>query len=87
MGKPAKQADPLRARASHVKKSSRAQRHHRTLLSWYRLVLLISYKENTEVNGYDFEEDLSELEDDKEQGRDHVEQFKNEYRLTPSRSL
>ena len=30
------------------------------------------------MNGYDFDEDLSELEEDKEQERDDIEQFKNE---------
>lgn len=31
-----------------------------------------------EVNGYDFDEDLSELEEDKEQERDDIEQVNNE---------
>src|SRR5665213_3861596 len=78
MIKPAKRADPLRARASRVKKSCHAQRDSRTLPSWYYRVQVISFRENREVNGYDFDEDLSELEEDKEQERDHVEHFKND---------
>jgi hypothetical protein len=65
------------ARTSRVEKPRPAQRDRRTLPSWYRRVLLISLKENREVNGYDFDEDLSELEEDKEQERDDIEQFKN----------
>jgi hypothetical protein len=74
MGKPAKRPDHLRARASRVEKSCHAQRDRRTLPSWYYRVQVISFKGNRQVNGYDFDEDLSELEEDK----DDVEQFENE---------
>lgn len=50
------------ARTARVEKPHPAQRDRHTLPSWYRRVLLISFKENREVNIYDFNEDLSELE-------------------------
>jgi hypothetical protein len=80
MGKPAKQADPLRAqaRSSRVEKSRRTQRYSRTLPSWYYRIQAISFKENREINAYDFDEDLSEMEEDKEQERDDAEQLKEE---------
>ncbi|KAK3934240.1 hypothetical protein QBC46DRAFT_400360 [Diplogelasinospora grovesii] len=75
MDKFAKQANPLRARASRVEKSRRAYRDSRTLPSWYYRVHAISFKEKREVYADDFDEDLSEAEEDKEQERDDVKQF------------
>ncbi|KIW41795.1 uncharacterized protein PV06_05408 [Exophiala oligosperma] len=70
-------------RTSRVEKPRPAQRDRRTPPSWYRRALLISFKENGEVNAYDFDEDLSELEEDKEQGTDDIEPFQSEDRDDP----
>ncbi|KAK4154790.1 hypothetical protein C8A00DRAFT_42474 [Chaetomidium leptoderma] len=78
MRKPSKRADPLRTEASRVGKSRRAQRDSRSLPSWYYRVLAFSYKGDREVVPCDFDEDLSELEDDKEQERDDVKQLNGE---------
>ncbi|AEO57899.1 hypothetical protein MYCTH_2304632 [Thermothelomyces thermophilus ATCC 42464] len=78
MSRLTKQADPLQVRASRVEKSSHSQRGSRTLPAWYYRVRTVSFKEDREVHDYDFDEDLSEPEDDKEQERDDVEQSKKE---------
>jgi hypothetical protein len=60
------------ARTARVEEPRLAQRDRRALPSWYPRVLLISFKEDREVNGYDFDEDLSELEEGKRQERDDI---------------
>ncbi|KAH8588756.1 hypothetical protein B0O99DRAFT_655799 [Bisporella sp. PMI_857] len=77
MGKRAALADPLRVQASRVEKPGRVQRHTRTLPSWFYRVHSISFTENREVYAGDFDEDLSELED---QTRDDVGQSKWDYK-------
>ncbi|KAK4232752.1 hypothetical protein C8A03DRAFT_39621, partial [Achaetomium macrosporum] len=62
--------------ASRVEKS-RAQSDRRILPSWYYRVHALRLNEDREENGYDFDEDLSELEEDSEQRRD-AEQLKEE---------
>ncbi|CAK7214643.1 hypothetical protein SBRCBS47491_002215 [Sporothrix bragantina] len=75
-----KHGKPLRAQApiSGVKKSRRTHRDSRSLPSWYYRVLNIGFKKNREVMGYDFDEDLSDMEEEKGQGSDDAEQSKNE---------
>lgn len=79
--KPSKRADPLRAKASGVGESRRAQtpqRDSRSLPSWYFRVLSLCYKGDREVEPWEFDEDLSELEDDKEQESGGVKQRREE---------
>lgn len=76
MGKPPKQPDPLRAKASRVEKPRHALKDTRDLPSWYFRVLAFSYKGDRDVRPWDFDEDLSELEeqDDVEQEEDRDEE-------------
>lgn len=75
-----KHAHPPRAQArtSGVEKSRHTHRNSRILPSWYYRVMLTCIKENREVYAYDFDEDLSEMGDDKGQEGDGAEQSKNE---------
>ena len=78
MRKLSKRADPLRSKASRVEKPPRAKKDSRSLPSWYFRVLAFSYDGDREVEPWDFDEDLSELEDDSEQERDTVKQLNEE---------
>ncbi|KAH6612871.1 hypothetical protein B0J18DRAFT_473788 [Chaetomium sp. MPI-SDFR-AT-0129] len=63
MGKPPKQPEPLRAQPSRVEKSRPTQKDTRNLPSWYLRLLAFSYQGDREVHPWDFDEDLSELEE------------------------
>jgi hypothetical protein len=54
------------------------QRDRGDLPSWYHRVQDISFVEDREVRGYDIDEDLSDLEEEKGQEEDDAEQLKNE---------
>ena len=75
-----KQGDPLRTRAqpSRVEKSRRTHRDSRALPSWYYRVHNITFEEDREARPCDFDEDLSEIEEDKDQESDPAEQPKEE---------
>jgi len=78
MRKHLKQADPLRATVSRVEKPRRARRDSHSLPSWYLQVIAFSSKRNREVKPWDFDEDISELEDNREQERDNANQLNEE---------
>src|SRR4051812_25860524 len=73
-----KQVDPLGAqtRAARVEKARRAKKVRDTLPSWYYRVHNITWREDRDGYGADFDEDFSELEEDEEQESDGAEQMK-----------
>lgn len=87
MGKSTKRDDPLRAwrSASRVEKSranSQAQKHPGRLPAWFYRVCGVRFDarkgDYRDGNAHDFDEDLSELEEDSEQGDNADKQFREE---------
>jgi hypothetical protein len=71
-----KRVDPLRAKeVSRIEKPRRPQRDRRELPSWYYRVYAFSYNGDRDVEPWDFDEDISDLEEDKTQAGDGDEQL------------
>jgi len=73
MGRPAPRPYPLRPSASRVEKHRHPQKDRRSLPAWYYRVATIECTENRNVNPEDFDQDLSELEEENELGKEQDE--------------
>lgn len=69
MSKTEKSLEPLRVRASRIEKTPRPQKQKRRYPpAWYTRLLVMTIRTDREVEGYDFDEDISELEEDPDDG-------------------
>lgn len=60
--------DPLRARTSRIKKHTGQQKQKRNYPAWYIRLLRLTITGDRDVEEYDFDEDISELEEDPDDG-------------------
>ncbi|KAH6983549.1 hypothetical protein BKA56DRAFT_615521 [Ilyonectria sp. MPI-CAGE-AT-0026] len=60
--------DPLRARTPRIEKHTRQQKQKRNYPAWYIRLLRLTMTGDRDVKEYDFDEDISELEEDPDDG-------------------